>query len=241
VIELKNISKIYGSRRVLNGIHLSIGKGEVVAILGPSGSGKSTLLRCINFLEQPDEGEIWVEQEKVEPKGLSKICQKVGMVFQLFHLFPHFSVLKNVAYAPQKLLGLPQEAAEERARKLLIKVGLESKIDAYPNLLSGGQKQRTAIARALAMEPQVMLLDEPTSALDPEMVGEVLEVIQALIETGLTVVMVTHEMAFAKKLASRILFLDEGEIIEDTTPEVFFNRPKSERAQVFLSKIDQKC
>lgn len=241
MIELKNISKIYGSKTVLKDISLAIPKGQVVAILGPSGSGKSTLLRCINFLEKPDSGEVWIEGEKIQPENLALICQKIGMVFQLFHLFPHFSVLKNVAYAPEKLLKLSPEAAEARALKLLQQVGLESKADAYPNFLSGGQKQRAAIARALAMEPKAMLLDEPTSALDPEVVQEVLEVIQKLIETGLTVVMVTHEMNFAKQLADRILFLDEGEILEDAPPQEFFQNPKTERARLFLSKVDPKC
>lgn len=241
MIQLKNISKAYGSRVVLKNITLRIPPGQVVAILGPSGSGKSTLLRCINFLERPDQGEIWISGEQVTGKNLSSICQKVGMVFQLFNLFPHLSVRENITYAPKKLLKLSPEKANERALKLLRQVGLESKADASPNFLSGGQKQRAAIARALAMEPEAMLFDEPTSALDPEVVQEVLEVIQKLIESGLTVVMVTHEMHFAKQLADRILFLDEGEIIEDAPPEEFFNNPKTERARLFLSKVNAKC
>ena len=237
VITLKNIRKSYGLRTVLKDVSLSIAQGEVLAIIGPSGSGKSTILRCINRLEIPDQGEIWIEGQRLTADNAGLMCRKVGMVFQLFNLFPHMSVLDNVAYAPQKLLKESRDIARARAADLLEKVGLGSKMDAFPALLSGGQKQRAAIARALAMQPTVMLFDEPTSALDPEMVKEVLDVIRGLITAGLTVAMVTHEMGFARELADRILFLDQGTILEDTTPEAFFNHPTHERTQQFLQKV----
>ncbi len=237
MIKLKNIRKSYGMKVILDDVSLSIGKGETLSIIGPSGSGKSTLLRCINRLEIPDQGEVWIDNEQLSAQNMHLMCRRVGMVFQLFHLFPHLSVLDNIAYAPWKILKEPKSTARERAETLLKKVGLESKMDTFPALLSGGQKQRAAIARALAMQPSVMLFDEPTSALDPEMVKEVLDVIRGLIEGGLTVVMVTHEMGFARELSNRIVFLDQGKLLEDSSPEVFFNRPTHERTKQFLEKV----
>ena len=237
MIRLENIRKSFGQKVILNDVTLTIPPGEVVAIIGPSGSGKSTLLRCINRLEIPDQGIVRINKEIVTEKNAQQVCQKVGIVFQLFHLFPHMTVLDNVAYAPINVKKEKPEVAKAKAATLLEKVGLASKTDAYPALLSGGQKQRAAIARALAMEPMVMLFDEPTSALDPEMVKEVLDVIQSLIEEGMTIAMVTHEMGFARKLANRIVFLDNGEILEDTDPETFFTNPKHERTRQFLEKV----
>lgn len=237
MIELKAIRKSFGQRLVLQDVDLSIRSGEVVAIVGPSGGGKSTLLRCINGLETPDCGTISIDNELLTPLNVGRICRKVGMVFQHFHLFPHMTVIQNVMYAPEKIIGLSAATAQSRAEALLAQVGLESKADTYPALLSGGQKQRAAIARALAMNPEVMLFDEPTSALDPEMVKEVLDVIRNLITSGMTVAMVTHEMGFARELADRILFLDNGIVLEDTPPSIFFNQPTHERAQQFLEKV----
>jgi arginine/lysine/histidine transport system ATP-binding protein len=224
---------------VLKEISTEISKGQVVAIIGPSGSGKSTLLRCMNLLEMPTQGKVYIDNVDItHPKtDIMKVRQNVGMVFQHFNLFPHMTVLGNVTYAPIKVRKLAPEAAHQLGRDLLMRVGLLEKAEAYPSRLSGGQKQRVAIARALAMEPEVMLFDEPTSALDPEMVKEVLEVMQHLATTGMTMAIVTHEMGFAREVADRILFLDEGRLAEDATPEIFFSTPKSDRACQFLEKV----
>nr|WP_217368580.1 amino acid ABC transporter ATP-binding protein [Brevibacillus sp. HB1.4B] len=224
---------------VLKGITTNIGKGEVVAIIGPSGSGKSTLLRCINLMETPTTGTITINgQEITAPKAdVMGIRQQIGMVFQHFHLFPHMTVLKNLTYAPMKVKGMSAAEAETKARELLARVGLADKADVFPSRLSGGQKQRVAIARSLVMEPQIMLFDEPTSALDPEMVKEVLEVMKGLADSGMTMAIVTHEMRFAEEVSDRILFLDDGRLLEDTPPEEFFQKPRSERAQQFLEKV----
>ncbi len=239
MIEVKNLKKHFGSNEVLKGINQHISKGEVVAIIGPSGSGKSTFLRCLNQLEETTEGEIYVDGELINtPKAdINKIRRKMGMVFQQFNLFPHLSVKKNVTLAPVMLKTMTKEEADKRAIELLKKVGLEDKAEAYPNSLSGGQKQRVAIARALAMDPEIMLFDEPTSALDPEMVGEVLDVIKELAESGMTMVIVTHEMGFAREVASRVLFIDQGVVMEEGTPSEIFENPKNERTKLFLSKV----
>ncbi|MCX2825654.1 peptide ABC transporter ATP-binding protein [Bacillus pseudomycoides] len=239
MIKIENLHKSFGQNEVLKGITTTIEKGEIVAIVGPSGSGKSTFLRCMNVLETPTNGHIWIGNEEVtNPKtNIMSVRENVGMVFQHFHLFPHMTVLENIMYAPVNVKGVAKPEAEKKAKELLEKVGLLDKKDAYPNRLSGGQKQRVAIARALAMEPEVMLFDEPTSALDPEMVKEVLEVMKSLVTTGMTMAIVTHEMGFAKEVADRVLFLDGGKLVEDTSPEQFFTEPKSKRAQEFLQKI----
>ncbi|PDY49013.1 amino acid ABC transporter ATP-binding protein [Bacillus pseudomycoides] len=239
MIKIENLHKSFGQNEVLKGITTTIEKGEIVAIVGPSGSGKSTFLRCMNVLETPTNGHIWIGNEEVtNPKtNIMSVRENVGMVFQHFHLFPHMTVLENIMYAPVNVKGVAKQEAEKKAKELLEKVGLLDKKDAYPNRLSGGQKQRVAIARALAMEPEVMLFDEPTSALDPEMVKEVLEVMKSLVTTGMTMAIVTHEMGFAKEVADRVLFLDSGKLVEDTSPEQFFTEPKSKRAQEFLQKI----
>ncbi|PEP45421.1 MULTISPECIES: amino acid ABC transporter ATP-binding protein [Bacillus] len=239
MIKIENLHKSFGQNEVLKGITTTIEKGEIVAIVGPSGSGKSTFLRCMNVLETPTNGHIWIGNEEVtNPKtNIMSVRENVGMVFQHFHLFPHMTVLENITYAPVNVKGVAKPEAEKEAKELLEKVGLLDKKDAYPNRLSGGQKQRVAIARALAMEPEVMLFDEPTSALDPEMVKEVLEVMKSLVTTGMTMAIVTHEMGFAKEVADRVLFLDGGKLVEDTSPEQFFTEPKSKRAQEFLQKI----
>jgi len=239
VIKVENISKMFGKNTVLKNISTTIQSGEVVAVIGPSGSGKSTFLRCLNLLEKPTSGKIYIkDQEITNPKtDIMEIRKKIGMVFQQFNLFPHMTVLDNVTYAPRKVNQLSKEKAEEIGKHLLSKVGLSDKIDSYPNQLSGGQKQRVAIARALAMEPEIMLFDEPTSALDPEMVKEVLDVMKDLAKTGMTMVIVTHEMNFAKEVADRIFFIDDGVILEDADPREFFTEPKTERAKDFLSKI----
>ncbi|MBO1627934.1 amino acid ABC transporter ATP-binding protein [Bacillus arachidis] len=239
MIKVENLHKSFGQNEVLKGITTTIEKGEVVAIVGPSGSGKSTFLRCMNILETPTSGNIWIDNAEVtNPKtNIMHVRENVGMVFQHFHLFPHMTVLENITYAPVNVKGVTKQEAEKKAKELLEKVGLLDKKDAYPNRLSGGQKQRVAIARALAMEPEVMLFDEPTSALDPEMVKEVLEVMKSLVTTGMTMAIVTHEMGFAKEVADRVLFLDGGKLVEDTHPEQFFTEPKSKRAQEFLQKI----
>ena len=239
MIKIENLHKSFGKNEVLKGITTTIEKGEVVAIIGPSGSGKSTFLRCMNVLEAPTNGHIWIGMEEVtNPKtNIMHVRENVGMVFQHFHLFPHMTVLENITYAPINVKGVTKQEADKKAEKLLEKVGLLNKKDTYPNRLSGGQKQRVAIARALAMEPEVMLFDEPTSALDPEMVKEVLEVMKSLVTTGMTMVIVTHEMGFAKEVADRVLFLDGGKLVEDSAPAEFFVAPKSERAQQFLQKI----
>lgn len=239
MIKTENLSKSFGKHEVLKGISTSIKKGEVVAIVGPSGSGKSTFLRCLNLLEKPTGGSVWInDQEITDPKtSILKVRQNMGMVFQHFHLFPHKTVLQNLTYAPEKVKGMSKKEAEEKAESLLERVGLSEKRDQYPNRLSGGQKQRVAIARALAMDPEIMLFDEPTSALDPEMVKEVLEVMKNLAQTGMTMAIVTHEMGFARGVADRVLFIDDGRIVEDAVPEQFFTNPQHKRAQDFLEKM----
>lgn len=239
MIRVENVYKNFGSLEVLKDINLNINKGEVISIIGPSGSGKSTLLRCMNLLEKPTKGKIFIKDEEItDPKAdVMRIRQNIGMVFQQFNLFPHMTVIENMTFAPINIRKLKQEEAYEESIKLLEKVGLRDKEKVYPNTLSGGQKQRVAIARALAMEPEIMLFDEPTSALDPEMIKEVLYVIQDLVETGITMALVTHEMAFAKNVCDRICFLDEGIIVEDSDPKLFFSAPKSERAKEFLEKV----
>lgn len=239
MIKITDLNKSFGNVHVLKGITTTIEQGSVVAVIGPSGSGKSTFLRCMNLLETPSYGEIWMDDiEVTNPKcNIMKIREDVGMVFQHFHLFPHMTVLENITYAPINVKGMSKAKAEENAKALLEKVGLLEKANVYPPKLSGGQKQRVAIARALAMEPKVMLFDEPTSALDPEMVKEVLEVMKTLAHTGMTMVIVTHEMGFAKEVADRILFLDEGNLVEDATPIELFTKPKTDRAKLFLEKV----
>ena len=239
MIRLENLHKSFGDLHVLKGIDLNIDKGEIVAIVGPSGSGKSTVLRCMNLLEEPTDGKIIFEGENITDKkvNIDKIRQNIGMVFQNFNLFPHMTVLDNITLAPIKIKKISKEQANEKAEILLDRVGLLDKKDAYPSQLSGGQKQRIAIARALAMEPDMMLFDEPTSALDPEMVKEVLEVIKELADEGMTMAIVTHEMAFAKEVADRVIFVDGGKILEDDTPENVFNHPKNNRTKEFLAKV----
>ena len=237
MIKGRSIHKSFGQLNVLKGIDFSVGKGEVVAVIGPSGSGKSTLLRCLNFLEEPTSGDIHFEEQLVSKKNIGKVRQEVGMVFQHFHLFPHLTVLENVTYAPVRVKGVSKDQAAKAGMELLTKVGLKEKCDEYPNRLSGGQKQRVAIARALAMEPKVMLFDEPTSALDPEMVKEVLDVMKALAHSGMTMVIVTHEMGFAREVADRVVFMDDGVILEEGNPVEFFSNPTSTRGKVFLEKI----
>jgi glutamine transport system ATP-binding protein len=239
MIEIKGLHKSFGSLEVLKGIDAVIPKQQVVCIIGSSGSGKSTMLRCINLLEQPSSGEIWIEGENITNPNtnINKIRQKAGMVFQQFNLFPHKTVSENITLGLSKIKKMTPKDTDEKMRKLLQKVGLEDKENAYPRNLSGGQQQRVAIARALAMDPQIMLFDEPTSALDPEMVGEVLAVMKNLAYEGMTMLIVTHEMGFAREVADRVLFLDKGIIIEDDTPEEVFGNPKSERSRTFLEKI----
>lgn len=239
MIQINNLHKSFGDLAVLRGIDEHISQGEVVSVIGPSGSGKSTFLRCLNLLENPTEGEIYIDGEMINGKGVNvnKIRQKTGMVFQHFNLFPHLTILKNVTLAPVILKKMNKEQAEKRAAELLKKVGLEEKASSYPAQLSGGQKQRVAIARALAMEPEIMLFDEPTSALDPEMVGEVLDVIKELAMSGMTMVIVTHEMGFAKEVSTRVLFMDGGNIVEKGTPAEIFDNPQNERTKSFLSKM----
>ena len=239
MIEVKNLEKSFGKNHVLRGINETINEGEVVCIIGPSGSGKSTFLRCLNLLEQPTSGEVILDGEKINApdRDIDKIREKLGMVFQNFNLFPHMSVLDNITMAPIKVKGQSRGEAEAEARRLLDVVGLLDKAEAYPSSLSGGQKQRVAIARALAMKPEIMLFDEPTSALDPEMVGEVLAVMKQLAEDGMTMVIVTHEMGFAREVADRVLFIDGGVILEQGTPEEIFGNPQNERTQTFLSMV----
>jgi ABC-type polar amino acid transport system, ATPase component len=239
VIVTKNLQKAFGDHVVLNGIDETIQKGEKVVVIGPSGSGKSTFLRCLNLLEVPTGGEIWFEGNNITDKktNINKLRCKMGMVFQQFNLFPHLSVLENITLAPVKLGIMTKDEAEQKAMDLLKRIGLTEKANAYPNQLSGGQKQRIAIVRALAMNPDVMLFDEPTSALDPEMVGEVLDLMEQLANEGMTMVVVTHEMRFARKVATRILFIDEGKIMEQNTPDEFFDNPTHPRLKEFLSKI----
>ncbi len=239
MITVKNLYKQFGKLEVLKDISCNIEKGEVVVVIGPSGSGKSTLLRCINMLEVPTSGDVIVEGIKINEKGvnINKLRQKMGMVFQHFNLFPHLSVLDNITLAPKKVRKIDDKQAMSEALELLDRVGLLDKKDAYPAQLSGGQKQRIAIARALAMKPDIMLFDEPTSALDPEMVKEVLNVIQDLVKEGMTMMIVTHEMGFAREAADRIMFMDEGRIIEQGIPDAIFSNPQNERTKSFLSKI----
>ncbi len=239
MIELRDVYKDFGKLRVLKGINFTIAKGQVFTLIGPSGSGKSTILRCINLLERPTKGQVFIEGKDItQPKAdVQSIRKDIGMVFQLFNLFPHMTVMENMTYAPIKVNRQTKAAAEEKAMELLKLVGLTDKATAYPGKLSGGQKQRIAIARALAMEPKIMLFDEPTSALDPEMVKEVLEVIKGLAHTGITMALVTHEMGFAREVSDRICFIDDGQIVEDNTPEAFFAHPETERARAFLEKV----
>jgi polar amino acid transport system ATP-binding protein len=239
VIKVSNLNKSFGKLHVLKGIDEEIDQGEVVVVIGPSGSGKSTFLRCLNLLEHPTGGEIVFEGISItdEKNDIDKQRSKMGMVFQQFNLFPHMTVLENITISPIKVKGLPKVEAENIAFKLLKRVGLYDKADSYPSQLSGGQKQRIAIARALAMEPDVMLFDEPTSSLDPEMVGEVLDVMKELASEGMTMVVVTHEMGFAKEVGDRVLFMDEGIIVEQGTPKELFENPQHPRTQNFLSKI----
>lgn len=239
LIEVKELCKEFDGHKVLKGINTTISQGEVVAVIGPSGCGKSTFLRSLNLLEQPSSGSVIFEGNEITAPGVdvNRIRQKIGMVFQQFNLFANLSIKENITLAPVKLGLMTQEEAEGKARELLLRVGLPDKADAYPSMLSGGQKQRIAIARALAMNPDVMLFDEPTSALDPEMVGEVLGLMKELAAAGMTMVVVTHEMGFAREVASRVLFFDEGVIKEENTPEEFFCNPKNERLKEFLAKV----
>lgn len=240
MIEVKNLEKFFGELHILKGISTTIQKGEKVVIIGPSGSGKSTFLRCLNQLEKPTSGSILFEGQELTSmpeKQLHITREKMGMVFQHFHLFPHLTIQKNITLAPVKSKLMSQAEADEKALQLLKKVGLSDKAKQYPNQLSGGQKQRIAIARALAMSPDVMLFDEPTSALDPEMVGEVLELMRELADDGMTMVVVTHEMGFAREVASRVMFMDKGSIVEENNPEEFFENPQNPRLKEFLSKV----
>jgi len=239
MIEVKNLHKSFNKVEVLSGINEVINEGEVVVVIGPSGSGKSTFLRCLNLLETPDDGQVIIDGEQINlPKvDVNRVRQKMGMVFQHFNLFPHLTVLENITLAPVELKKMTPEQAKEKAMELLNIVGLAEKADAYPASLSGGQKQRIAIARSLAMEPEIMLFDEPTSALDPEMVGEVLDVMKNLAKSGMTMVVVTHEMGFAKEVGTRVIFMDEGNILESGTPKEVFDNPTQERTKTFLSKV----
>lgn len=240
MIDVKGLNKSFGELHILKDINESVEQGEKVVIIGPSGSGKSTFLRCLNLMERPTSGDIFVDGENItamKEKEVNLVRQKMGMVFQHFNLFPHLTIRKNITLAPVKLKLMTQADADKKADELLEKVGLSDKADAYPNQLSGGQKQRIAIARALAMNPEVMLFDEPTSALDPEMVGEVLNLMKQLADDGMTMIVVTHEMGFAKEVASRVMFMDDGRIIEQAPPQEFFANPKNQRAKDFLSKV----
>ena len=238
MIDIENLHKSFGDAHILKGIDLHIKEKEVVVIIGPSGSGKSTLLRCINYLERPTSGTVSVDGIILGSEAnINDVRKEVGMVFQRFNLFPHMTVLANIMLAPMKVRQVPKEEAEERARKLLARVGLADKAESYPKQLSGGQQQRVAIARALAMKPKVMLFDEPTSALDPEMVGEVLDVMKSLAKEGMTMVIVTHEMGFAREVGDRVLFVDDGRILEQGTPEAVFEHPQEGRTKNFLSKV----
>jgi glutamine transport system ATP-binding protein len=239
MIKVANLQKSFGSHKVLKGIDVIVQPQEVVVVIGPSGSGKSTFLRCINLLETITDGHVLIEGMDITDKGtdINKVREEVGMVFQHFNLFPHKTVIENIMLAPLKVRGIGENQAREKGMELLKKVGLEDKAEAYPASLSGGQKQRVAIARALAMEPKIMLFDEPTSALDPEMVGEVLEVIKQLAREGMTMVVVTHEMGFAREVGDRVIFMDGGLIIEENQPKELFENPQHERTQAFLSKV----
>lgn len=239
MIKVANLQKTFGKNKVLNGINVEVQPQEVVVVIGPSGSGKSTFLRCINLLESITDGHVLIEGKDITDKGtnINKVREEVGMVFQHFNLFPHKTVMENIMLAPLKVRGIAEAQARAKGIELLKKVGLEDKAEAYPASLSGGQKQRVAIARALAMEPKIMLFDEPTSALDPEMVGEVLEVIKQLAREGMTMVVVTHEMGFAREVGDRVIFMDGGLIIEENKPKDLFENPQHERTKAFLSKV----
>ncbi len=239
MIRVENLHKSFHGREVLKGITAEIDKGDVVCVIGPSGSGKSTFLRCLNLLEQPDAGRVWLDGVELTDRhtDINRQRMKMGMVFQQFNLFPHMTVLQNLTVSPMMLKKVPREAAEQKAMTLLARVGLADRAASYPAQLSGGQKQRIAIVRALCMEPEVMLFDEPTSALDPEMVGEVLDVMKELAHEGMTMVVVTHEMGFAREVGKRVMFVDEGIIAEENTPEKLFGHPQSERLKTFLSKV----
>ena len=239
MIDVKNLKKSFGDVHVLKGITTHVNKGECICIIGPSGSGKSTFLRCLNLLEEPTGGEIWFDGTNItDPQNdINKMRQKMGMVFQHFNLFPHMTILDNMTLAPMKVKGVSKEDAEKKALELLARVGLADRANAYPIQLSGGQKQRVAIVRALAMEPEVMLFDEPTSALDPEMVGEVLDVMKELAKEGMTMVVVTHEMGFAREVGNRVLFMADGKLLVDGTPSEIFDNPSNPRLQEFLSKV----
>lgn len=239
MILFRNVNKHYGDFHVLKNINLTINKGEVVVVIGPSGSGKSTLLRCINRLETITDGELFVNEAAIHDKkaNINKIRRDIGMVFQHFNLYPHRKVIDNITLAPKKVAKVTEEEAKETAMHYLHKVGIPDKANSFPSQLSGGQQQRVAIARGLAMKPDVMLFDEPTSALDPEMIGEVLDVMKALANEGMTMVVVTHEMGFAKEVADRIIFMDEGQIVEEAIPAEFFSNPREERTRTFLSRL----
>lgn len=239
MLEVKNLKKQYGDLVVLDGVNLSVDKNEVLCLIGPSGSGKSTLLRCLNGLEEINDGNVLIKEKSLIDKkiNINELRENIGMVFQSFNLFPHLSVMDNITLAPVLLKKMNKNEAREKALNLLEKVGLEEKADVYPEKLSGGQKQRVAIARALAMNPEIMLFDEPTSALDPEMVGEVLKVMKDLAKEGMTMVVVTHEMGFAREVADRVIFMADGNIVEEDTPENIFSNPKNPRTQDFLRKI----
>lgn len=239
MIDVKNLQKSFFGNQVLKGINETIQKGEKVVVIGPSGSGKSTFLRCLNLLEIPTGGEIWFEGTNITDKkcNINQLRQKMGMVFQSFNLFGHLTVQENITLSPVRLKLMTQEQANEKAKQLLSRIGLSDKANSYPSQLSGGQQQRIAIVRALAMNPDVMLFDEPTSALDPEMVGEVLELMKQLADEGMTMVVVTHEMGFAREVATRVLFMDGGQILEQNTPNEFFSNPKNPRLKDFLSKV----
>ncbi len=239
MITVKDLHKKYAGNHVLRGVNYHVNQGEKIVVIGPSGSGKSTFLRCLNLLETPTSGEIWFDGQLITDKktDINKVRQHMGMVFQNFNLFNNLTIMDNIILAPTKLKLMEAEEAKENALQLLDRVGLREKADAYPNSLSGGQKQRIAIVRSLAMNPRVMLFDEPTSALDPEMVGEVLNVMKELADSGMTMVVVTHEMGFAREVGTKVLFMDEGVIMEENTPKEFFNNPQSPRLQEFLSKV----
>lgn len=236
-LKIKNLRKAFGKNKVLNGIDFELVEGERVVILGPSGSGKSTFLRCINWMEEPTAGEMYFDGELVTEKNIRRIRRNIGMVFQHFNLISNMTVMENLTLAPVKLKLMKRDEAEKRARELLKHIGLLSKVDAYPASLSGGQKQRVAIVRAMMLSPEVLLFDEPTSALDPESIGDVLSLIRELAERGMTIMIVTHEMSFAKEIATRIVFLDKGKIIEEGTPSEFFTHPKTPRVREFLEKV----
>lgn len=237
MIAVKNLQKSFGGLNVLDGIDLEVEQGDVIVLVGPSGCGKSTFLRCLTHLEEPTGGQIFLDGKEVKDRDIDQVRSKMGMVFQHFNLFPHMTVKKNITLAPVLLKKKTQAEADQQAMELLERIGLADKADEYPNMLSGGQKQRIAIVRALAMDPEVLLFDEPTSALDPEMVGEVLELMKVLAKNGMTMIVVTHEMGFAKEVASRVIFIDKGKIQEDKPPQEFFANPENPRLRDFLSKV----